>query len=250
MERRQLLKGLGGVAGAATVGGIAFSGSAAASDATLEGPDKAITATTDGGDIQYVAYGGRLRFTWDGLDTEATHGEYIVESRIRDTGGSFTGWRHHGAGSGPLGDEEGEKSHDGDGTFEEGEKNSGGSWGGPNDSNSGPGSDGFYQFKFGSPYDQPNYAVAYEGDAPDGTLGVKNPWSPTAFEEATDGDTRSKEIEIRKTCRVYDGDPSNSDSKVLVHDSDSAVMTVEVTNRKATGTAGGELSGTVGADES
>lgn len=250
--RRKVLGTIGGLAVAGS-GLAALSGSAAAGDANLEGPDETITATTDDGEIKYVAYGGRLRFTWDGLDTEATHGEYIVESRVRDYGGEFSNWRFHGKGSGPLGDDGDAEGHDGDGHFEEGEGNTAGSWGGDNDSNTGPGTDGYFQFKFGSPYGQKDYAIGYDNSEDlDSTKvhPVKNPWSANRFEQSTDGESRSTQVEIRKTCRVYDGDPAADSSSVLVADSDTARMLVTVENRPATGTTGGEISGTIGADES
>lgn len=246
--RRKVLGTIGGLAVAGS-GLAALSGGAAASDTTLEGPDETVTATTDDGSIMYVAYGGRLRFEWDGLDTEATHGEYVVQSRVRDHGGEFTDWRFHGKGSGPLGDDADADGHDGDGVFEEGEGNSANSWGGDNESNSGPGTDGYFQFKYGSAYGQRDYAIAYDGDHEE-ILPVKNPWHLNRFEEATDGGKQTTQVEIRKTCRVYDGDPSEDSSSVLVADKDSARMLVEVQNRPATGTTGGEVSGTIGADES
>lgn len=250
LDRRTVLGTVGGLAVAGS-GLAALTGSAAAGDTELEGPDETITATTDDGEIKFVAYGGRLRFEWDGLDTEATHAEYLVESRVRDYGGQFTDWRFHGKGSGQLGDFEGEGNHDGDGVFEEGEENTASSWGGDNDSNSGPGTDGWFQFKYGSPYGQDDYAIAYD-DANDlsGASPVKNPWSANRFEQATDGGSQSTQVEIRKTCRVYDGDPADDGSSVLVADADTARMLVEVNNRPATGETGGEISGTIGADES
>lgn len=245
--RRKVLGTIGGLAVAGS-GLAALSGSAAAGDASLEGPDETITATTDDGEIKYVAYGGRLRFEWDGLDTEATHGEYEVQTRIRDYGGEFTSWRSHGSGSGPLGDDPDAEGHDGDGVFEGDEANSANSWGGENDRNTGTGTDGWFEFRYGSPYGQKDYALAYDADYED-IIPVNNPWDISDFEAATDGGTQSTQVEIRKICRVYDGDPNDGGS-VLVSDKDSARMLVEVNNRPATGETGGEISGTIGADES
>lgn len=259
MQRRQVLKGATAAGATAATGGLglfALTGGGAASDTQLEGVQDA-SATTDDGTVEYVAYGGRLIFTWDGLDTEATYGGYEVESRVQRDDGSWTSWANHGSGSGPLGDEEGAANHDGDGEFEEGEENTANSWGGSNDSNSGTGTDGYFQFKFGSPYGEKDYAIAYDsdsnldmdGDGENDVILVNNEWATSRFNENTDGETRSTPVQIRKTCRVYDGDPNNGGT-VLIEDADAAQFTVTVENRQATGTTGGEIEGTVGADES
>ena len=61
--------------------------------------------------------------------------------------------------------------------------------------------------------------------------------------------TQTTEVQFRKTCRVYNGDPDNGSSK-LIEDSDKANFTVEVTNRQAWANTGGGINGEVGADES
>lgn len=227
LDRRTVLGTVGGLAVAGS-GLAALTGSAAAGDTELEGPDETLTATTDDGEIKFVAYGGRLRFTWDGLDSEATHGEYTVETRVRKYGGDFGAWREHGTSSGELG----------------------ANWGGDNDYTQDTGTDGVFQFKYGSPYGQNDYAIAYDAKSDlDGQHAVPNNYSTDVFEAATDGGKKSTQIEIRKTCRVYNGDPTDGGT-LLVADSDSARMLVTVENRPATGETGGEIEGTIGADES
>ncbi|MFB6176440.1 MAG: hypothetical protein ABEI99_04730, partial [Halobaculum sp.] len=144
MKRRQILR-TAGVAGATAavsgVGVLTLTSDASAADTTLEATSPS-AVTTDDGEIKYVAFGGRLRFEWDGLDAPATYGYYKVESRV-NTGGGFSSWRSHGSDFGPLGDDPGSgTNHDGNGKFEQGEENTSGSWGGRNDSNSGTGTDG------------------------------------------------------------------------------------------------------------
>jgi len=234
MERRTLLKGVSGVGATVAVGGFglsAFTGGAA--DTSLEATDPE-AVTTDDGQIKYVAFGGRLRFEWDGLDNVATYGWYKTETRV-NTGGSWTDWRTHGsAGYGELGDGSG---GDGDGEFEEGETDG---WGGNNDSNSGSGTDGFFQFKYG------DYAIAGSGS---GLSDFQNKYDPSVFEADTDGGKQETQIQFRKTCRVYAGEPGNGGTE-LIERSDKAAFTVTVNNRAATASIGGEVDGEVGADES
>lgn len=256
MQRRSVLKGAGIAGATAVTGGLglfALSGSAAAE---LTGPEDTVMATTDDGTIEYVAYGGLLRFEWDGIDSEATHGEYEVHSRVMRNDGSWTSWLNHGTGSGALGDDP-DNGHDGDGEFEEGEANTANSWGGENESNSGPGTEGYFQFKYGSPYGERDYAIAYDSDSEfdtnddgeDDVIPVNNPWSTNRFNESEDGGERTTAVQVHKTCRVYDGDPGNGGTK-LIEDADSAQFNVSITNRPAEGSTGGTINGTVGADES
>jgi len=234
--RRGVLK-RGTALGAAALGGaggLAFlTDSARAADTSLEATDpKAVE--TDDGEIKYVAFGGRLRFEWDGLDTEATHGWFKTETRI-NTGSGWSGWRNHGTGSGELGD--------GSGEYEQGET---GGWGGNNDSNSGPGTDGFFQFKYGDDYNNQDYAIAGSGS---NLNDHANKWDTSNFEADTDGGTQQTKVQFRKTCRVYDGEVGGGGS-MLIEASDKAMFTVTVNNEEATATTGGEINGEVGADAS
>lgn len=247
MERRKFIKGMGAAGATAAASGIglaAFTGGAAAADTSLEATDPS-AVTTDDGEIKYVAFGGRLRTEWDGLDTEATHGWYEIETRV-NTGGGWSNWRSHGAASGPLGDEQGAANHDGDGAFEHGEENTSGSWGGTNDSNTGPGTDGSFQFKYGDENNNQDYAIAGSGN---NLRDAANKYDTSVFEAGDDGDTQTTEVQFRTTCRLYDGEVGNGGSK-LIEDSDEAKFTVTVNNRTATANTGGEINGEVGADES
>lgn len=237
MKRRQILTGAGAIGAAVAAGGIgmfAFTDGAAAADTSLEATDPS-AATTDDGEIKYVAFGGRLRFQWDGLDSEATYGEYKVETRV-NTGGGFSSWRSHGSDFGELGDGSG-------GSYDQGET---GGWGGNNDSNSGPGTDGFFQFKYGDENNNEDYAIAGSGS---NLRDAANKYDTSVFEADNDGGTQQTDVQFRMTCRVYDGDPS-SGGNLLIEDNDAATFTVTVNNRQATATTGGEVNGEVGADES
>lgn len=230
MERRDVLKTTGGIGVGTTIGGLgifALTGSAAGADAQLEGIDPDAVTTDDGG-IQYVAFGGRLRFEWDGLDADATHGFYNTETRVW-TGDSWSNWRSHGTDYGELGAD----------------------WGGGNDYTDEGGTDGVFQFKFGEEYGQQDYAIAGTGenvhDHEDGR--VANPYDTSVFEADSDGSTKETGVQFRMTCAVYDGEPGNGGSR-LVEDAGIADMTVVVNNREAEATTGGEVYGNTGADES
>lgn len=259
MLRRDLLKSAGGIGVGAAVGGLgvfALTGSATAADANLEGFDPSAVETDDG-DITYVSYGGRLLFKWDGLDAEATYGEYHVYTRVQRDDGTWTSWADQGAGSGPLGDDPNADSHDDDGKFEEGEENTSNTFGGGNDSNSGPGTEGFFQFKFGEHYGQMDYAIAYDSESDLDTDGdgnadahpVPSPYGTDQFAASEDGGQNRTKVDVRKVCAVYDGDPNNGGTK-LIEDGDTARFEVVVNNRKATANTGGEVRGNTEADES
>lgn len=225
MQRRQLLKGAGAAGATAAAGGVglfALTGGGAAADTNLEATDPS-AVTTDDGEIVYVAFGGRLRFEWDGLDDEATYGRYKVESRV-DTGNGFSNWRSHGSDYGELG----------------------ASWGGSNDYTGDTGTDGLFQFKYGSPYGQDDYAIAGSGQ---NTLPADNKYDKSIFEADTDGGNQTTDVQFRMTCQVWNGEPGNGGTR-LIEDSDVATFTVTVNNREATATTGGEIEGSVGADES
>lgn len=261
VNRRTVLEGFGAVGGTALAGGsilAAFASTAVAGHTTIsDASTKAIT--TDDGKIWFVAQGGRLRYEWDGLNQEAQFGEYEVRARVHD-GTTWTAWRDFGSDTGPLGDEADAGTHDGDGVFEEGEENTPNSWGGDNDSNSGTGTDGFFQFKFGALFGQKSYAIAYNDDVaadPDsyGANGlILVPYPPAfdlaLFEAGADGETQEATAEFEYTCRVYDGDPNDGGVPIGVPDSARGRMPVEVTNRPAEGHTSGGLDTELGGDTS
>lgn len=246
MERRDYLKTAGGIGVGTAVGGLgvlALTGSATAANANLEGVDPS-AVTTDDGSITYVSYGGRLRFAWDGLDAEATHGGYEVYSRVQRDNGSWSSWVTHGSDSGALD----------------------GNWGGDNDDTDQTGTEGFFEFKFGERHNQQDYAIAYDesdGDGDgnpdaldtdgDGTLDARpvlNPYGTSRFEADEDGGQNRTKVDIRKVCAVYDGAPGDSATQKLIEAGDEARFEVVVNNREATATTGGEVEGNVEADES
>jgi len=194
----------------AAAGVAAFSGGAGAADTTLEASDPDM-ALTDDGEIEYVAFGGRLPFEWDGLDSEATWGGYRVETRV-NTGPGRSNWRSHGQDEGELG----------------------ANWGGHNGHTKETGTEGVFQFKYGSPYGQPSYAIA--GSTGD-TRDAKNKYDTSTFEADADGGKQKTSVEFRMTCRVHDGGPVNSGNK-LIEASDTAEVVVHVKNRKTTDYSG------------
>ena len=179
--------------------------------------------TTDGGDIKYVAFGGKLRFEWDGLDSAATYGRYETESRVNQ-GSGWSNWRTHGTDYGELG----------------------ANWGGDNDYTDDTGSDGVFQFKYGDENGDQDYAIAGSGD---GLRDAARKYDKSVFEAETDGGKQETTVQMRFTAQVWNGEPDNGGSK-LIEQSDAAKFTVEVNNRKATATTGGTVNGEVGADES
>lgn len=159
---------------------------------------------------------------------------YEASSRVQRDDGTWTSWVTHGSDTGPLD----------------------GSWGGGNDDTDQTGTDGFFEFKFGEPYNQKDYAIAYdsESDIKDDNDNyvahpVQNPYGTDRFTADTDGGQNSTKVDIRKVCAVYDGDPNNGGTK-LIEAGDTARFKVVVNNRKATATTGGEIEGSVEADES
>lgn len=231
MERRDLLKTAGGIGVGTAVGGLglfAMTGSAAAGDTNLVGFD-ADAVTTDDGSVQYIAFGGRLRFEWDGLDNDATHGYYNVETRIW-LGDGWSSWRSHGTDSGELGAD----------------------WGGGNDYTDDTGTDGMFRFNYGDENGDTDYAIAGTGDDVidhSDNPGVENPYDTSHFEADEDGSTKETTVQYRMTCAVYDGDPNNGGNR-LIADHDVADVVYTVSNREATGETGGEVYGETGADES
>lgn len=243
VSRRNFTRTLGLAAGSAAVGGIgvsAFSENASAADASLESLSPTLEATTDDGKIKYVSYGGKLHFKWDGLDTEATHAGYNVKVRLHTErsndydGDDWTAWRDFGTGTGKLGDDSG--------SYDQGET---GGWGGENDSNSGPGTEGFFQFKFGDMYGNTDYAIATDG-GDYGLLMGANTFPIDAFASKTDGEEHRSVVQIKKTCFVMDGE----DGQRLVEDEATGSFEVIVGNRARVGTTDGKIKGSVGADES
>lgn len=225
MKRRQVLQGAGAAGATLAVGGFglaSLTGGGAAANTNLEATDPS-AVTTDDGEIKWVAFGGRLRFQWDGLDSQATYGRYVVETRV-DTGSGYNNWRSHGSDYGELG----------------------ANWGGSNDDTQQTGTDGYFQFKYGDEYGNADYAIAGSGS---NLRDAQNKYDTSVFEADSDGTSQTTKVQFRFTCSVWNGEPGNGGTK-LIEASDTASFTVEVTNRAATATTGGEVNGEVGADES
>ena len=86
MERRDLLKTVGGIGAASAAGGagfLAMTGGAAAHGGWQHIGDS--TVTSDDGSVEYVAIYGDAVVEWDGFDDEATQFQIVTEGRIADT---------------------------------------------------------------------------------------------------------------------------------------------------------------------
>lgn len=251
IDRRKVLGTVGGLAMAGS-GMAFFAGSAAAGDTSVsDAGTQAIT--TDDGSIHYVAFGGKLRYEWDGLDEVAEYGEYRVRARIHN-GNGWSRWHDFGSTSGPLG--EGNDDDDNN-RFQEGEGNTSATFGGTNDSNSGPGTDGFFQFKYGAQFGQPSYAIAYNSDVANnpgdyGENGLRpvgsSKFDLAQFEAENDGATQSTTVQFEFTCRVLDADENVINQKAT--STVTAQMPVKVTNKPAEGHTSGRVDGEVGGDTS
>jgi len=89
LTRRTALKGLGGAAGTALVGGTglaAFAGGASATaGGTIDDPDVAVS---DDGEIQYVAVQSTGRLNWDGFDQPARKARLISRVTVNASDGN------------------------------------------------------------------------------------------------------------------------------------------------------------------
>lgn len=241
LDRRKVLGTVGGLALAGS-GMAAFTGSAAADgDATLSDAST-LKGSNDDGEVQYVAFGGKLTYAWDGLDTEAEYGGYRLRTRVysKEAFGGWSGWQNFGWTNGELG----------------------GNWGGDNDHTAETGTKGYFTFKYGKPFNQASYAIAYDDEVANNPGDYTNyglrlvpeskAYSTDVFSEDDDDSTQRTVVEFEYTCRVYDGDPSDGGTVIQrgkTEDTATGRMEVKMTNEPATGDTGGSLSGTMGADE-
>jgi len=99
VDRRTVLKSLGGVAGASLVGGagmMALSGGASATaGGTIDNPSP---VTSDDGEITYVATQTTGRLNWDGFDEPAKYAQMLLRVKYKRNGNVFANYDIHNTG--------------------------------------------------------------------------------------------------------------------------------------------------------
>lgn len=82
MERRNLMKTIGGITGIATVGAGALTLTSTEARATASVNYGDVSVTSDDGTVEYVAIFGDSIVTWDGFDEPAEYARIVNEARI------------------------------------------------------------------------------------------------------------------------------------------------------------------------
>jgi hypothetical protein len=218
LQRRNYLKAVGGIAGAATIGGIgALVGSSGASATAVQNLGD-VSVTSDDGTVEYVAIYGDSTVRWDGFDSTATSFIEVIEARIPGQ----VGWTTlHDTGEVDL--------------------SQGDDWGGPGESLSGPGTSGYIEADIGlrsNGNHNPETDWHIVGTDPDGYGLPANSIDPAALEVDGDGDTGSFTIEIRSKFTWYD-----DQNDAIFEKSFTTTVGVTVTNEPSSASAendGGE----------
>lgn len=92
MDRRDFVKTVGGIATASATGGAAFLAATGGASATAGGSiDNPSTATSDDGEISYVAVQSTGRLTWDGFDTPAARARIMTYVTLKQDGSAVWG---------------------------------------------------------------------------------------------------------------------------------------------------------------
>ena len=206
MQRRNYIKAIGGIAGAATItGAFALSGSTGARATATQNLGDA-TVTSDDGSVQYVAIYGDSTVNWTGFDTEATHFQEVIDARVVDS----TSWVQ-------LYDT-GQVSLDND------------DWGGANEDLSGPGTSGYISAGIGLDADG-NHDTTIDwhivGDDPDNYGLPANSIDPSAIEVDQDGGTGNFTIEVRSQFTWFDTNGDSIFTKEFTSDVGVTVNNVE-----------------------
>lgn len=234
MERRSVLKGAAGVAGILGAGGVALQMTGSAR-ATGGGSYGSVSATTDDGEINYIAIYGQSKVTWDGFDTPATHFGIVNEARIENPNGStVTNYQQiNTTGKVAL--------------------SQGSSWGGDGESLSGEGTSGTVESDVGydnnGDKDSTQYweVVAPNGDASDTNEGLNsyalpaNPIQASQFPQVSDGSSQDYVLRLKATYTWYN---ENSDGSYDTVFSETFESTVDVTVKNQEEQASGTSSGT------
>lgn len=230
MQRRTLLKTVGGIgtASALGVGALALTGGASAST-SMNISDA--TAEFDDGQLSYVAVEYAGTTSWDGFDVPVKYIEFVSEIRIPDQG---TGW--HELNSSVSGELPDGWSSDGSGSD---------GWGGP----------GEYVVSYGGDEDglegevhtDVYWNVVGDAGATDPAEGAPRsietpaPWQGELSVD-TDGETQTVTLEKRSTVRFLDADQNPIDPAEGVQET-VATGQIDVTVTNAASTSGGDGSG-------
>jgi hypothetical protein len=219
MERRQLLKGIGGIGTLAAVGGASFllSGSAAATGGMDFG---SASLSSDDGTVDHVAIFGDGRVEWDGFETEAKSFNIITE-----IGGDRLNNRVQINESGP---------HD----------LTASSWGGSNETFSGAGTSGYIEsdigYGSGENRNENSYwiIVAPKGDPSQANHPASDYGLPMSaveaakYEVGTDGKTNNYNIKVHTTYQWFDD--TTGSGNLIFEKTFTSNITLTVTNEPQT----------------
>lgn len=221
MERRNLLKAVGGIAATASAGGVgvlAMSGGASATSSADYGD---VTITSDDGTVEYVAIYGKSEVNWDGFDSTATQFSIDIDARAVGSGAGWIDLNETGAVS--LDNDE---------------------WGNYDESLSGPGTSGSIKTGIGldenGDYDS-SIAWTVVGDGLNDYGLPKNSIDPSLLEADSDGETQSFTVEIRSTYTWYD-----SGGNVIFEKTFTSPINVEVNNEPSSASGSSSSTGAVG----
>ena len=222
MERRNLLKAVGGIAVTASASGVGVLAMSGGASATGGGTYGNVDISSDDGTVDYVAIFGNSTVEWDGFDRVATQARIVNEARVP---AAESGWiQLNDTGKFAL--------------------SQGDSWGGSNDSVSGEGTSGTIESGVGvrsNGNHDPETDWHVVGSDPDNYPLPTNSVDPSNLENPDDGTTNTFAVETRATYEWYDSSDNGIFSKTFNSD-----ITVDVTNEEAEATATGRNSGAVG----
>lgn len=222
MERRNLLKTLGGIGTAAAVGGLSLFATSSAS-ATGGSDFGSASLSSDDGTVDHVAIFGDGRVEWDGFEEVAQSFEIITE-----IGGDRLNSRQQINKSGP---------HD----------LTASSWGGANETFSGAGMSGYIESDIGYGSSENKAESVYwiivapngnpsEADHPASDYGLPSSAVPASnYEVDQDGKTNNYNIKVHNTYRWYD---TTDDSGNLIFEKTfTSNITLTVTNEPESATS-------------
>lgn len=231
MNRRQILKGIGGGLTAATVGGasyFALSGSAAAF--AQGGVIGSTSVTSDDGSVEYVAVHGDTVVNWLGFDTPAQYFDIDIELEVVQDwdGQSRTSKQIHSTDLIDLDDD---------------------SWGNHDESLSGSGTRGTIETGIGLDEQgghDPTIDWHVVGTDPDGYGLPSDPVPASRLDVDQDGRQRTFNLILRSTYTWYD-----SSQNAIFEETFESTVTVDVTNieAQASGSDGPGDDGATGAPQ-
>lgn len=222
MERRNLLKTVGGIGATATIGGLGLLAAAGGASATGGADYEPVTVTSDDGTVDYVAIYGDSVVEWDGFESTAVEAQIVTEASVS---GQSDWTLLYDTGRFDLSNDD---------------------WGGANEELSGPGTSGTIETAIGLDSDG-NYdestAWTIVGDGLNGYGLPQNSIDSSLLEADGDGDTANFTVTVRATYTWYD-----SDGNELLSESFTSDVPVTVNNEERTtsGASGDGESGAVG----